>query len=323
MRLLRRVAGGAVTLLLVTFLVALLIEVAPGNALTRDAESEGARGLSAAAIEQLERLYHLDRPLHERYALWLADVVRGDFGRSLSDRRPVIEKIGERLPATLLLNVLALAVMVAIALPAGSAAALHPGGRLDRLAAGGTYLLYAVPVFWAALLLQSLLAVRLDWLPLAGLSTGAGGTPYGNHPFWDRLAHLVLPVICLAYPGLAYLSRFVRASLLDSAAADAVLAARARGLSPWATVWRHGMRQAAIPMLTLAGFLLPGLVTGSVIVEQVFSIPGLGRLFVEAALGRDVPVLMALTLLSGTATLAGILLADVLYEVADPRVRRG
>ena len=322
-RLLRRAAAGLLTLLLVTFLVALLIEVAPGDALTDETAGEALHGLSPAAIAELQRLYHLDQPVHRRYAMWLGDVLRGDLGRSLASRRPVTAVIAERLPVTLLLNVLALAAMVGISLPLGSAAALRPGGPLDRLAGGGTYLLYSLPVFWAGLLLQTVFAVRLDWLPLAGLATGTGGTPVGGHPLLDRAAHLVLPVICLSYPGLAYLSRFVRATLLDSAAVEGVLAARARGMSPWEVVWRHGIRQAAVPMLTLAGFLLPGLVSGSVIVETVFSIPGLGRLLVDAALGQDVPVVMALTLLGGVATVGGMLCADLCYEFADPRVRRG
>jgi peptide/nickel transport system permease protein len=139
----------------------------------------------------------------------------------------------------------------------------------------------------------------------------------------DRVGHLVLPVLCLGYGGVAYLSRFVRATLLDSSSNESAVAARAKGLSAIAVLFRHGFRLAAVPMLTLAGFLLPALVGGSVIVETVFSIPGLGRLFVDAAFQRDLPVLLGLTLLSGAATLAGILVADLTYVVADPRVRRG
>ena len=142
-------------------------------------------------------------------------------------------------------------------------------------------------------------------------------------PLADRFGHLVLPVLCLSYGGVAYLSRFVRATLLDSSSNESAVAARAKGLSVIAVLFRHGFRLAAVPMLTLAGFLLPALVGGSVIVETVFSIPGLGRLFVDAAFQRDLPVLLGLTLLSGAATLAGILVADLTYVVADPRVRRG
>jgi peptide/nickel transport system permease protein len=139
----------------------------------------------------------------------------------------------------------------------------------------------------------------------------------------DRAAHAVLPVLCLAYGGLAYLSRFVRATLIDNSAGEGARSARARGLSELSVLVRHGFRQAAVPMLTLTGFLLPALFGGSVIVETIFSIPGLGGLFVDAMLSRDLPVLMGLTLLTGTATLCGVIFADLAYAVADPRVRRG
>jgi peptide/nickel transport system permease protein len=279
------------------------------------------RRLTPEARRELEHLYHLDQPLHRQYLLWLSDALRGDLGRSFHDRKPVLQKIGERLGITLTLNALALGAMILISVPLGAAAALQPGSRWDRYTAVGSYLLYALPVFWAGLLLQILFSVRLGWLPLYGLaSTDAG-------PGWaalalDRAAHLVLPVLCLSYGGVAYLSRFVRATLLDNAAVEGSRAARARGLSSWAVICRHGFRQAAVPLLTLAGFLLPALVGGSVIVETIFAIPGLGRLFVDATFQRDLPVLMGLTLLSGTATLAGVVLADLAYAWVDPRVRR-
>jgi peptide/nickel transport system permease protein len=273
-------------------------------------------------IKELERLYHLDKPLHEQYVLWLARVVQGDLGRSYRDRRPVAEKIRERLGISATLNGLALLCMVSLAVPLGALSAWKPGSRLDRYSSWVTYGAYAVPVFWAALLLQILFAVRLGWLPLAGLDSDGWETMALWRRLADRLWHLILPVACLSLGGLAYLSRFVRATLLENTATETALAARARGLSSFAVMLRHGFRQAAIPMLTLAGLLLPALVSGSVIVENIFAIPGLGRLFVEAAFERDVPVLLALTLLSGAATLLGILAADLTYAVADPRIRR-
>jgi peptide/nickel transport system permease protein len=317
----RRVATAAVTLLLVTLLVFFLIHLAPGEPLGGGPDEEGLVRLSEQARAELRALYHLDEPLHRQYLLWLADLSRADLGRSFHDRRPVTEKIGERLGITLTLNALSLGVMLLIAVPLGAAAALRPGSRWDRLAAGGTYLLYAVPVFWAGLLLQILFSVKLGWLPLAGLRSQNYEFLGGFAQFADRARHLVLPVICLSYGGLAYLSRFVRATLIENAG-DSWRAARARGLSLAAVLYRHGFRQAGAPMLTLAGFLLPALLAGSVIVETVFAIPGLGRLFVDAAFQRDVPVLMGLTLLSGAATLGGILLADLTYAAVDPRARR-
>ena len=317
----RRLATGALTLFLVTVLVFVLVHLAPGDALT--GEGEGFRRYPPETLAELKRIYHLDEPLHRQYLLWLSDVVRGDLGRSFDDRRPVVDKIGERLGVTLTLNGLALTLMLVLAVPLGTAAAFRPHSRLDRYSAFGTYLLYALPVFWGALLLQIVLSVRLGWLPLSGLTSDGFEFLGPWSRLGDRAAHLVLPVFCLAYGGLAYLSRFVRATLLENSAGEGSRAARARGLSEWAVLCRHGFRQAAIPMLTLAGFLLPSLVGGSVIVESIFAIPGLGRLFVDAAFQRDLPVLMGLTLLSGTATLVGIVAADVTYFLVDPRLRRG
>lgn len=319
----RRVATAALTLLLVTVLVFCLIHMAPGEPLGDAPGEAGLHRIDPGARAELLSLYHLDQPLYRQYLLWLADVARADLGRSFHDRRPVAEKIRERLGVTVALNGMSLLLMLLVSVPLGMLAALRPGSAWDRLAAGGTYLLYAVPVFWAGLLLQILFAVQLGWLPLAGLRTLDRELPGLLAGLADRAAHLVLPVICLSYAGLAYLSRFVRAALLDNAARESWRAARARGLSTAAVVVRHGLRQAGVPMLTLAGLLLPALVGGSVIVETVFAIPGLGRLFVDAAFARDVPVLMGLTLLSGAATLAGILAADLAYAIVDPRIRRG
>jgi peptide/nickel transport system permease protein len=322
MTLARRVATAGVTLLLVTLLVFCLIHVAPGEPLAGGPDEDGLVRLSEQARAELRALYHLDEPLHRQYLLWLADLLRADLGRSFHDRRPVAEKIGERIGITMTLNALSLGVMLLIAVPIGTAGALRPGSPWDRFAAGGTYMLYAVPVFWAGLLLQILFSVKLGWFPLAGLRSQQYEYLGGVAQLFDRARHLVLPVICLSYGGLAYLSRFIRATLIENAAGDSWRAARARGLSLAAVLYRHGFRQAGVPMLTLAGFLLPALVAGSVIVETVFAIPGLGRLFVDAAFQRDVPVLMGLTLLSGAVTLGGILLADLTYAAVDPRVRR-
>lgn len=319
----RRLATAVLTLWLVTALVFALIHVIPGDPLDAGAEEESLQSLPASTLAELRSLYHLDQPLHRQYFLWLADVLRGEFGRSFHDRRPVAEKIQERAGLTVLLNALALTLMVLISLPVGAAAAQRPGSTWDKLSAGGTYVLYAVPVFWAGLLLQILFSVRLGWLPLAGLRTSGTEFLEPLARMLDRVAHLVLPVICLSYGGLAYLTRFVRASLLDSPAGESWRGARARGLSALRVLYRHGLRQAGLPMLTLAGFLLPALVGGSVIVETIFALPGLGLLLVEAAFQRDMPVLMGLTLLSGTATLTGIVLADLTYSLVDPRVRRG
>jgi len=228
----------------------------------------------------------------------------------------------KRRTTSVVLNVTALTAMLLIAIPLGTVSAWRRGSRVDRLTGTLTYALYALPVFWAALLAQLVFAVELRWLPLYGLSSDGASALALPARLADRAAHLVLPVTCLAYGGVAYLSRFVRGVLLDAGAADAALAARARGAAAWAAMARHGTRLAAVPLLTLAGFLLPALVSGSVVVETVFAVPGLGELFVDAAFQRDLPVLLGLTLVSGAATLGGVLAADVACLLIDPRTRR-
>jgi peptide/nickel transport system permease protein len=317
----RRLATAAITLLVVTLVVFLLVQLAPGEPLGADVGEERPGRLSPEARAILHAQYRLDRPILVQYALWLGDLVRGDLGRSILDRRPVSEAIARALGPTLAINTLSLALMVACSVPLGALAALRPGSAWDRGGAVGTYVLYALPVFWVALLLQSLFAAGLGWLPLAGVRSPGFEYLAPIERIVDRAAHLVLPVVCLSYGGLAYLSRFVRASLLE-AEAEGWRAVRARGASRLTVLYRHGFRQAGVPMLTLAGFLVPGLVGGSVLVETIFAVPGLGRLFVTAVFRRDVPVVMGLTLLSAVATIGGILLADLLYAAIDPRIRR-
>lgn len=319
----RRLGSAVLTLLLVCVAVFSLIHLAPGSALDESSDGDGFHHLTVEARQELRRIYRLDRPIPIQFGLWLGDLARGDLGRSFKDRQPVARKIAERLGVTMTLNGLALLLMIGISVPLGTLAAWRPGSRLDRWTATGLYALYAIPSFWAGLLLQNFLAVRLGWLPVAGgISADAEQLPILGR-FLDEMAHLVLPVLTLSYGGIAYLSRFVRATLLEQVGGETLLAVRARGLSRWVALWRHGFRLAAVPMLTLAGFLLPALVSGSVIVEALFSLQGVGRLFVDAAYQRDVPVLMGLTLVSAAATLLGIVLADIAYRIFDPRVRHG
>jgi peptide/nickel transport system permease protein len=315
----RRLVTAAVTLVLVTLIVFALLVALPGDA---SGDDETARRLPDEYRAALRAQYHLDDPLAIRYARWIGDVARGDLGASLREHRPVAAILRERLPASLALNGAALAVVIMIATPLGIGAAWKPGSSLDRAGLAATTALYAVPVFWMALLLQWLFAVRLGWLPLFGIEGDerAGGSLARTA---DIFRHLVLPVTCLSYGSLAYVSRFVRTALVDAAAGDGGRPARARGATALRYVTVHGTRQAAVPLLTLAGFLIPRLVGGSLLVEEIFNVPGLGSLLFDSVLGRDVPVVLALTLLSGTVTLAAITGADLLAAWADPRVRHG
>ena len=316
--LVRRVLLAIPTLFGIVVLVFLLLHLAPGSPASAGSAESGRR-VSAAAREEMRRLYGLDRPLPERFGKWIGRVVRFDLGESFVDRRPVSERIREALPATLALNGLALFLTLAIAVPLGVVAGGRPEGPFDRVSAVALFALYSMPVFWAALLLQSLLSVELGWLPLYGVSSDAA--PGGIAGLGDRLAHLALPVTCLTYGSLAFLARIVRAGVVDARSQVYFTAALARGLSRRSALWRHAFRNALLPVITLLGLLLPGLLSGSVIVERIFAWPGLGRLYFDAILSRDYPVVLGLSLLGAVATLAATLAADVAYAFADPRVR--
>jgi len=311
-----RLAVAALTLLLVTFAVFALLCALPGDALSVETE----RALPPAYIAALRAEFHLDDPWPVRYGRWLADVARGRLGFSEIEQRPVATILMERLPVSIALNAAALVLTFALAVPLGILGAWRPGGRWDRFGAAATTALYAVPVFWMALVLQWIFAVRLGWLPLFGTSSDGATSVWGRVA--DALRHGVLPVSCLSYGGIAYVSRFTRVALVENAAEAGGRSARARGVSALRYVGTHGLAQASVPLLTLLGFLIPRLVGGSILVEQVFGIPGLGQLLWNALVARDLAVVLALTLLSGVATLAGVTLADLLAARLDPRLRR-
>lgn len=317
---LRRLAAAVPTLAGIVILVFLLLHLAPGSPVSAMGGESGRR-VSGRAAEEMRRLYGLDRPLPERFGRWIGRVARFDFGESFVDHRPVVQRIREALPFTLALNGIALLLTVGIAVPLGVAAGGRPDGPFDRISSTILFALYSLPAFWAALLLQTLFAVKLQWLPLYGVASDfpqAGGSA-----LLDRLAHMALPVVCLTYGSLAFFARLVRAGVAEARHADYVLAARARGMSRRNALWRHALRNALLPLITLLALILPALLSGSVIIERIFAWPGLGRLYFDSILSRDYPVVLALSLLGGVATLAATFAADIAYAAADPRVRDG
>lgn len=318
--LVRRLLLAVPTLFGIVVLVFLLLHLAPGSPMSA-LGGESGRRMSQRAAGEMRRQYGLDLPLPERFAAWLVRVVRLDLGESFVDHRPVGERIREALPLTLLLNGLALGLTLAVAIPLGVAAGGRPEGPLDRGSGALLFALYSLPTFWAALLLQTLFSVKLGWLPLYGIASDS--PPPGLAGLLDRAAHLALPVVCLTYGSLAFFARLVRAGVADAAAQDYVAAARARGASRRRALWAHAFRNALLPLVTLLGLILPGLLSGSVIIERIFALPGVGGLYFDSILARDYPVVLALSLLGAVATLFVTLVADIAYAAADPRVRDG
>jgi peptide/nickel transport system permease protein len=262
------------------------------------------------------------RVTETQYGKWIGRLLRLDFGVSLHDGRPVTDKLAAALPVTLLLSGLSMLLAYLLAVPIGVHAAVKRGTRGERALTLGLFMLYSLPPFWVAMLLIMLLGGvgMLDLFPIHGLSS-PGAAQLGDLAwFFDRVWHLVLPVFCLSYGSLAVLSRYQRGAMLEALSQDYIRAARAKGLSERRVVWRHALPNALLPTITLLGLQFPYLISGSVIIERIFNIPGMGHLTFDAFLQRDTPVIMAVVVLSAALTLLGLILADVLYAVVDPRI---
>ena len=309
--LLRRVVQGVVVLWIVTSATFVLIHLAPGGpAILADPK------LAPVERQAIEHRLGLDRPLAEQYLAWHRNLLRGDLGQSYLYQTPAVRTVLARLPNTLLLAGLALLVSLLLAVPFGVWAGLRPGSPGDRLLDGLSFVTLSVPPFWFGIVLIILFAALWHLLPAGGMSASGSAGSLG-----DQLRHLVLPVTALALPATAELLRFTRASVAEAARATHVATARARGVDERHIVRRHVLRNALLPLVTVVGLQAPILVGGAAITETVFSWPGMGRLGVEAALGRDYPVVMALTLAVATAVVLVNLLLDLVYHWADPRVR--
>jgi peptide/nickel transport system permease protein len=317
----RRLLHAPLTLIGISFVVFLLIRALPGDPVDFYVSQMGPQAQSAAAIAEVRAARGLDRPLLAQFALWMTAVARGDLGASYIDHRPVTEKIAEKLPRTLLLNVLALLCAVAIALPIGILTGARSGSWLDRSVNFALLLLFSVPVFWAALLLMDWLSLRLNLLPLYGIESDDVATMSSAERIFDRIRHLILPTICLAYGQLAFLARYSRSAVEESLTEEFVTASKARGLSESRILLGHVLPHALVPLVSLLGVVLPFLISGSVIVERMFQYDGVGNLFLSSILRRDYPVVMALTLLTAVTVMVANLLTDILYGVADPRIR--
>jgi len=312
------------TLLGITVMVFAVSRFAPGDPVSL-AMGPGAE-LDAERIADIRKarmqLYGLDKPLHVQYINWLSHVVRMDFGDSIKYQRPVRDLIKQKLPITLALNLLSFVIIYSISLPLGTLAAVRHKHFFDRASSVILFMLWSLPSMWVGQMLIGYFCgpTFVNWFPPAGIS----GNEADMLPFfpwlWDRLWHLVLPVLCLTYAGFAYLTKQVRAGMLDNLRMDYIRTARAKGLSNRVVVFRHAFRNSIIPVITIMATLLPAMFGGSVIIESIFSIPGMGRLAFESITTRDYNVVMAIATIAGVLNLMGLLLADIAYAIADPRI---
>jgi peptide/nickel transport system permease protein len=320
MRVFKKIFWMFLVLLGITCISFFVIHLAPGA--PSDTETTLNPLAGEAARRQLEVLYGLDRPLYVQYFDWIVRLLHFDFGNSMSaDARPVLTKITERLPLTIGVNVISLFLVLIIAIPLGIITACKQNSLLDRVVTILVFLGFAMPSFWLALLLMLFFGIEHQWLPVSGLTS----LNFSELGFWGKCAdianHLVLPVIVYTVGGLAGMSRYMRACMLEVLRQDYILTARSKGLSQHAVILRHALRNALLPVITLLGLSVPGLIGGSVIIESIFALPGLGQLFYAAVMARDYTMIMGNLVLGAVLTLTGNLLADICYGLADPRIR--
>jgi peptide/nickel transport system permease protein len=303
----------------ITLLSFSVMHMAPGG--PAEAQMEFSAKASAEARERLRKLYGADQPVYKQYLTWLKKFTTLDFGEAFADGRKVKDKILERLPITLTINLLSLGVVLLIAIPIGIISATHQYSVLDRATTMFVFVGYSMPHFWMALLLIYLFGVQWGILPISGKesldTTGFTTLQW----LMDRAEHLVLPVFVSSIGGLAGFSRYMRNNMLEVMRQDYIRTARAKGLSESTVIYKHALRNALMPVITILGLSVPGIIGGAVIMETVFGIDGMGRLMYQAVFSRDYNVAMGILVPAAVLTMLGNFLADIGYALADPRVR--
>jgi peptide/nickel transport system permease protein len=278
--------------------------------------------MNEEAVKRIRAHYGLDQPWSIQYFKWLRNMAVLDFGRSFApDNRPVIDKIAERIPITLLINILSMALIFSVAIPIGVMSAVKQDSMFDRVSSLIVFIGFAIPTFWLALLMMILFGVKLDWLPISGFRSLNYAHLSSIGRILDIGKHLVMPIFVSAFGGLAGMSRYMRSNMLEVIRQDYITTARAKGLDERTVIFKHAFRNALLPVITILGLSVPGLIGGSVIFETIFAIPGMGQLFYQSVMMRDYPTIMGILVIGAALTLVGNLLADLLYSWADPRIR--
>ena len=296
-----------------------MLQLTPGNPV--QAEAAFNPDMSPESIRALRELYGLNDPIPVQYWNWLKRLASFDFGHSFSDQQPVLTKVAKALPATLLLNLCALTLTLAIGIPLGLFSALREGSRLERALTQFTFGAWAVPFFWLALICQLAFGVWMGIFPVSGFRS----IRFSEVAWWkdalDILWHLTLPLLVTTFGSWAYLSRQMRNSTLEVLGQDYIRTARAKGLDEATVLKRHALPNALLPIVTILGLSIPGLIGGSFITETIFAWPGMGLLGWEAAVGYDYPVVMGVVMMGAFLTVLGNLVADVSYALLDPRIK--
>jgi len=317
--ILRRLIGLIPLLFGITIITFAVIHLAPGR--PTDLQAQFNPKVSLEARERIAHLYGLDKPLNIQYMDWVKRSLRLDFGISFVDSRPVIEKIRERIPITLGINLASIILILLIGIPIGVSSAVKEGGFYDRFMTVFVFVGFAIPTFWLALILMDMVGVRWGILPISGIKS----LEFEKFGFFEKVIdvarHLILPVFVSAFGGLAGISRYMRSNMVHVLKQDYIRTARAKGLKEKDVLYKHALKNALLPVVTILGLSVPGLIGGSVIFESIFSIPGMGRLFYESVMTRDYPVIMGVLVIGAALTLLGNLLADVSYAAVDPRIK--
>lgn len=322
LKILSKIAWVSVVFIGITIISFWVIHLAPGS--PTDMETTLNPTATVETRQKLEKLYGLDKPIHEQYINWVTRLAKLDFGLSMSgDRRPVWNRIKERLPLTFGMNMASLFLTLIIAVPIGMYSAWKQDGWFDRGMTVLVFIGFAMPGFWLALLLMLWLGIYYPIFPISGLTSLDYEllSPWGK--MVDLARHLALPIFIYTFGSLAGMSRFMRSSMLEVLRQDYITTAKAKGLPMHKVLFKHALRNGMLPVITILGLSIPGLIGGSVIIESIFALPGLGQLFYGAVMARDYSLIMGSLVLGAMLTLAGNLLADLAYGLADPRIRSG
>ncbi|HJY64659.1 MAG TPA: ABC transporter permease [Ignavibacteria bacterium] len=317
------------TLVAITLITFIISHLAPGDPTelkvgvsNESMKSDEKSQLNQQAKDYYKQKWGLDKPIYMQYVIWLTNMATGDFGNSFVDNRPVLEKIVERFPVSLPISLAAILISYLVAIPIGIYSAARQYSFWDRASTVVLFILYSLPTFWIGTMAIVFLS-NVEYLkifPTSGLYTLGSDDWSFIDKTWDRIWHLILPITCYTYGSFAYLSRQMRGSMLEVIRQDYIRTARAKGLKEKTVVLKHALRNSLIPIITLVAGIFPALVGGSVIIETIFSIPGIGQLAFQALISRDYPLIMAELVIAAVLTIVGLLIMDIMYALVDPRI---